>query len=169
MEPPPRCLSSGPSPAKPPVVDFRQRAAGPAGGFLLPRRSPQEPRRRERRTALWVRPAARRTPTFHQVMQFTLAGMSAQPSITQQLESARTPIVHTKLALSTAVLELTAFATNRREEGRVDNVIVTVRPLSAGRVWAEPLVLLKTRRTAITRNSGRVGTVYLTETRSAHP
>jgi hypothetical protein len=68
---------------------------------------------------------------FSTVCTFSLAGMQEDRIERQWLESASTPIVHTLIDRPTAQLELIAFASRRKEEGRVDNVLMVVTPQSA--------------------------------------
>ncbi|MGA3324747.1 MAG: hypothetical protein ABSF45_09755 [Terriglobia bacterium] len=92
---------------------------------------------------------------FPQIVEFSLLGMESDQVGTQRLESPGIPIIHTRIDRPEAFLELTTFATRRPAEGRVDNVILEVRPRMAGALTAVPLVLLKTRREAkLQTNSG---------------
>ena len=65
---------------------------------------------------------------FGTVCTFSLAGMQDDRVTRQWLESPRIPIVHTLIERPAATLELVAFATRHAQEGRVDNVLMTVRP-----------------------------------------
>jgi hypothetical protein len=98
---------------------------------------------------------------FPNVVQFSLAGMDREPETEQRLEAPGVPIVHTRVGRSEAFLELITFATNRAGEGRVDNVILLVRPRSKRMVHAAPVVFLKTRRTAVVKNAGASASVFL--------
>lgn len=57
---------------------------------------------------------------------FSLAGMQDDHVARQWLEAPGAPIVHTLVERPAATLELTAFATRHANEGRVDNVLMTV-------------------------------------------
>jgi hypothetical protein len=83
---------------------------------------------------------------FPEVVEFTLEGMEANHVRWQQVEAPGVPVVHTRLDRSEAFLELTTFATRREREGRVDNVILEVRPRALHSLHAVPLVTLRTRR-----------------------
>lgn len=63
---------------------------------------------------------------FATVCTFSLAGMQDDQVARQWLEAPRIPIVHTLIERTTATLELTAFATRHANEGRVDNVLMTI-------------------------------------------
>jgi hypothetical protein len=64
---------------------------------------------------------------FSTVCTFSLAGMQEDRVVRQWLESPSVPIVHTLIDRPTAEFELAAFATRREDEGRVDNVLLTIR------------------------------------------
>jgi hypothetical protein len=65
---------------------------------------------------------------FATVCTFSLAGMQDDRVERQWLEAASVPVVHTLISRSTATLELVAFATRHGDEGRVDNVLMTIAP-----------------------------------------
>jgi hypothetical protein len=65
---------------------------------------------------------------FATVCTFSLAGMQDDRVVRQWLEAPQVPIVHTLMERPMASLELTAFATRHGNEGRVDNVLITVLP-----------------------------------------
>lgn len=79
---------------------------------------------------------------FGTIVEFTLAGMGQDTWHEQRMESAGVPIVHTRLERAGAQIELTAFATRREGEGRVDNVLMEIHP-KAGEVIASPLVRIR--------------------------
>ncbi|MEK7406127.1 MAG: hypothetical protein AAB225_13555 [Acidobacteriota bacterium] len=83
---------------------------------------------------------------FPVTVEFSAGGMEADRLSRQRLEAPGVPIVHTRIDRPEAYLELTTFATNRAEEGRVDNVILEVRPRTRPRVRAVPLVTVRTRQ-----------------------
>src|SRR6266480_2960777 len=68
---------------------------------------------------------------FGTVCAFSLAGMQDDRVVRQWIEAPGIPIVHTLIERPTANLELTAFATRHGNEGRVDNVLMTIRPKQA--------------------------------------
>jgi hypothetical protein len=88
---------------------------------------------------------------FPQIMQFSLAGMDADPTFEQTIESPGVPVVHTRIVRSAAVLELIAFATKRPGEGRVDNVLAIVTPRVKRSLLAAITVSVKTRRQGFAR------------------
>lgn len=79
---------------------------------------------------------------FGTIVEFTLAGMGQDAWIDQQMESPATPIVHTRLKRGAASIELISFATQREEEGRVDNVQMEVRT-EAKAIIASPLIRIR--------------------------
>jgi len=80
---------------------------------------------------------------FAAIVEFSVAGMESDRLVKQSLESPSVPIVHTVLERPTLTIELTAFATNRPQEGRVDNVIAEFRARTAA-VRAVPTVSIAT-------------------------
>src|SRR5438105_4720121 len=80
---------------------------------------------------------------FATVCTFSLAGMQDDRIVPQWLEAPNIPIVHTLIDRPTATLELIAFATRHRNEGRVDNVLMTIFPKQVP-VAAIPRIHLRT-------------------------
>src|SRR5208282_673915 len=76
------------------------------------------------------------------------------------LESPGVPIVHTRIDRPEGILELTTFATNLPEEGRVDNVIMEVVPGTAGQVHAVPQVSIKSESPLTLEESGGASAIY---------
>ncbi len=98
---------------------------------------------------------------FPLVVEFGLGGMERAAIGRQRLEAPGTPIVHTRLDYAEAFLELTTFATNLPEEGRVDNVLLEVRPRTRERIHAVPRLTLVTRREARVSNREGIGIASL--------
>ena len=63
---------------------------------------------------------------FGTVCTFSLAGMQDDHIARQWIEDPLIPIVHTLIERPTATLELISFATRHAQEGRVDNVLLTI-------------------------------------------
>ena len=99
---------------------------------------------------------------FPLVVEFGLNGMDRASAGRQWLESPGAPIVHTRLDYPEAFVELTTFATNLPDEGRVDNVLMQVVPRTQGRIHAVPRVTLNTRREAKVDRADGIGVVSLT-------
>lgn len=76
---------------------------------------------------------------FGTIVEFSLAGMGRDAWREQRMEAPGVPIVHTRLERAAASFDLIAFATRREGEGRVDNVLMEIRP-KAGEVLAAPMV-----------------------------
>ena len=83
---------------------------------------------------------------FPEVVEFSLEGMETNEVKSQKLNDPNVPIVYTRIDRPAAFLELTAFATNRADEGRVDNVILEVAPRTRHALHAVPLVTIRTKR-----------------------
>lgn len=98
----------------------------------------------------------RKIQYFPYTVEFSLRGMDQDRVVLQKLESPSVPIVHTRIERPEAWLELTTFATNLAAEGRVDNVILEVRPKSARQALASPVLRLRTRQTATVNNRTEV-------------
>jgi len=97
---------------------------------------------------------------FPTVVEFSLAGMEADRVISQRLESPGIPIVYTQIERPTVTLQLITFATNRKDEGRVDNVVVAVRPKTKSPIHHQILVRITTRTDLSVRPSGFAGLVH---------
>ncbi len=82
---------------------------------------------------------------FGTVCTFSLAGMQDDRVVRQWLEDPKVPIVHTLIDRPAATLELTAFATRHGNEGRVDNVLLTILPKDS-KVAAIPRLHVRTCR-----------------------
>jgi hypothetical protein len=80
---------------------------------------------------------------FTAIVEFSVHGMEEDRILTQRLESPRTPVIHTLIDRPSLQIELIAFATNRPQEGRVDNVIMELRGKGKGEVRAVPLMTVK--------------------------
>ena len=94
-------------------------------------------------------------------VEFSLLGMEPDVVAEQRLEAPEIPVVHTRIERPEAWLELTTFATNRAGEGRVDNVIIEVRPRTATRVYAIPVIAVKAKREVNVRAEGAGSAVSL--------
>jgi hypothetical protein len=94
-------------------------------------------------------------------VEFSLLGMEPDVVAEQRLEAPEIPVVHTRIERPEAWLELTTFATNRAGEGRVDNVIIEVRPRTATRVYAIPVIAVKAKREVNVKAEGAGSAVSL--------
>ncbi len=98
---------------------------------------------------------------FAHIVEFSARGMEPDTVGDQHLEAPGVPIVHTRIDRPEAFLELTAFATNRPGEGRVDNVVLAVRPRTRHAIHAAPLLRVSTRHALAVRNEEDIGRVHL--------
>src|SRR5208282_1089269 len=64
---------------------------------------------------------------FTTFIEFSLAGLQDDKILRQWIEAPGIPIVHTLIDRPAATLELTAFATRHASEGRVDNVLLSIK------------------------------------------
>ena len=82
---------------------------------------------------------------FGTVVEFSLAGFQDDKILRQWVESPAVPIVHTLIDRPDATFELIAFATRHAGEGRVDNVLLSIKSKSkTGRVAVVPKVHIRT-------------------------
>ncbi|MGA8538472.1 MAG: hypothetical protein WB566_03185 [Terriglobales bacterium] len=86
---------------------------------------------------------------FGTVVQFSLAGFPGDKILRQWIEGPAVPIVHTLIDRPTAMFELIAFATRHPGEGRVDNVLLSIKSKSkseskTGRVAVVPKIRIRT-------------------------
>ncbi|MGO8785862.1 MAG: twin-arginine translocation signal domain-containing protein [Terriglobia bacterium] len=80
---------------------------------------------------------------FSEVVGFSVLGMEHDRVQYQRLEGLGVPIVHTRIDRPEGFVELTTFATNMPEEGRVDNVILDVVAATEKEVHAVPQIIIK--------------------------
>lgn len=64
---------------------------------------------------------------FATVITFSLAGMQDDKVVKQWIENPGMPIVHTLIDRPAATMELTSFASRHAGEGRVDNVLISIK------------------------------------------
>jgi hypothetical protein len=81
---------------------------------------------------------------FATVCTFSLAGMQDDRIVRQWLEAQNIPLVHTLIERPAATLELTAFATRHGNEGRVDNVLLSILPKDLRAISGIPRVHFRT-------------------------
>ncbi|MGB6386063.1 MAG: hypothetical protein WBD25_07660 [Terriglobales bacterium] len=82
---------------------------------------------------------------FGTVVKFSLAGFQDDKILRQWIESPAIPIVHTVIDRPAATFELIAFATAHPGEGRVDNVLLSIKSKSkTGRVAIVPKIRIRT-------------------------
>src|ERR1700687_2199229 len=88
---------------------------------------------------------------FGMVIEFSLAGFQDDKILRQWIESPAVPIVHTLIDRPAATFELIAFATRHAGEGRVDNVLLSIKSkseskskLKTGRVGVVPKIHIRT-------------------------
>jgi hypothetical protein len=96
---------------------------------------------------------------FALVAEFSLLGMEPDVIRSQRLEGPNVPVVHTRLDRPDAYLEMTTFSSREPGEGRVDNIILEVRPKEAEQIDAVPLVNLRSRKSVKRDGSGTPGSV----------
>jgi len=79
---------------------------------------------------------------FHRRFSFGLCGMQPVKSVTQKMEAPSVPILQTTFEQADTQLTLTTFATHSADEGRVDNVLIEVRPLHQHSINVSPFMLV---------------------------
>ncbi len=80
---------------------------------------------------------------FGTVVEFSLAGFQDDKILRQWIESPAVPIVHTLIDRPAATFELIAFASRHGGEGRVDNVLLSIKS-KRGRVAVVPKIHIRT-------------------------
>ncbi len=80
---------------------------------------------------------------FATLIDFSLAGFQDDKVLRQWIESPGIPIVHTLIDRPAATLELIAFATRHAGEGRVDNVLLSIKS-KKGSIAVIPKVHIRT-------------------------
>ena len=107
--------------AAPPAIDFRYSPLTSQAAFCFP----DDPRKSlvsNQGELLYGHPGKGNAEFFPITVGFELNGMESARVVSQTMESAQIPIVHTKLEKPGAALELKTFAT---DSPRVDNVILS--------------------------------------------
>lgn len=87
-------------------------------------------------------------PEPNEIFQPTLLGMEQDRLVRQWLDAPGVPIIHTHLDRAQVEVELISFATNRPDEGRVDNVILKVTPKTLSSLVVGPALAFYSRRQA---------------------
>jgi hypothetical protein len=116
----------------------------------------------------FINPPMAGMENFATICTFSFAGMQDDRVFSQWLEAPHIPIVHTLIERPSATLELMAFATRHANEGRVDNVLMTILAKHAP-VAAIPRIHVRTclslRQTsgppAIAINEANTSTLFL--------
>ena len=80
---------------------------------------------------------------FGTVIEFSLAGFEDDKVVKQWIEAPGVPIVHTIIERPAARFELIAFASRHESEGRVDNVLLSVRS-KQGNIAVAPKTHIRT-------------------------
>ncbi len=80
---------------------------------------------------------------FSTLIEFSLAGFQDDKVLRQWIDAPGVPIVHTLIDRPAATLELTAFATRHASEGRVDNVLLSIKS-KKGAVAVVPNIHIRT-------------------------
>jgi len=81
---------------------------------------------------------------FATVVEFSLAGFQDDKVVRQWIEAPGVPIVHTLVERPAATFELIAFASRHGDEGRVDNVLMSIKSKGAS-VAVGPKVHIRSR------------------------
>lgn len=158
----PQVLAAG-SPAEAAAIDFRYAPLNSQTAYCFPDDHAKSLVGDRGELRYGHSPRTRPLYYFTEVVEFGLLGMESNKLVSQRLESPGTPIVHTRFERPEAYLDLITFATNERGEGRVDNVILEVRPKSARRLRAAAQVRIQTAKEIAMRDDGgatqvRIGT-----------
>ncbi len=97
---------------------------------------------------------------FGAIVEFTLAGMPRGQWVKQWMEAPGVSILHTLIEQPNAYMELIAFATRRAAEGRVDNVLMEIRPKTVD-VNASPRLRIRSCNAyRLGANTGLANNIY---------
>ena len=88
---------------------------------------------------------------FRMIAEFSLLGMEPDVVRIQKVEAPGIPIVHTRIDRPEAYLQMTVFSSREQGEGRVDNVLLEIKPRTAKEVAIMPIIVIKTGRAVKTR------------------
>lgn len=97
---------------------------------------------------------------FGTIVEFTLAGMGRDTWLHQHMEAPGIPIAHTLIERPTANMELITVATRREGEGRVDNVLMEIRPKSGGVIAAPRVLIRSSKQYKLGANTGSANNLY---------
>src|ERR1700741_3876733 len=79
------------------------------------------------------------------IVSFGLHGKDPGVYINQKLESPSIPIITTDLGWNDVVMQLTSFATNDKDEGRIDNLLIEIRSKENNEVTVTPEILIASK------------------------
>lgn len=139
--------SPAPTPA-PPVaddpadaipIDFRYAPVFRQTAYCFPD-DPYKSVMNEKGTLFYGYDREKQIDYFPLIVNFALAGMKHASVASQTLESPSVSILRTVLERADATMTLTTFATNNSDEGRVDNVLIEIRPRKSDQVNVAPVV-----------------------------
>jgi hypothetical protein len=120
-------------------IDFRYAPAFRQTAYCFPD-DPHKSVMNEKGTLLYGYDRDRQIDYFPLIINFALGGMHPATFVEQTLESPSVPIVRTTLQRVDATMLLTTFATRNPGEGRVDNVLIEIRPRGSASVRVSPVV-----------------------------
>jgi len=149
-----------PSHAEPPAIDFRYAPHYWQTAFCFPN-DPNKSLIGERGELRYGYTKGSGIYCFSETVAFSLLGCEPDVVTSQEVESPAVPVIHTRIDREQAFLEIITFATDRPDEGRVDNVIMEIRPKTKTSVHAAPLVTLTTTHKPLMREIGKFSAVTL--------
>jgi len=130
-------IAEDPAAATP--IDFRYSPAFRQTAYCFPD-DPYKSVMNEKGTLLYGYDRDKQIDYFPLIINFALGGMKPASFVEQTLESSAVPIVRTTLQRADASMLLTTFATRNPAEGRVDNVLIEIRPTGSASVHVSPAV-----------------------------
>ncbi len=83
---------------------------------------------------------------FAEKVWFGLKGTPKGEYVEQKIESAGIPIYTTMLKFPDAQMKIITFATNHKDEGRVDNVLVEITPTGKAEFECTPIITVATKQ-----------------------
>ena len=83
---------------------------------------------------------------FSEIVSIGIKGENAGTYLHQEMETAGIPIIRTRIGWHFVEVRLTSFATNDKEEGRVDNLIVEIYPKENNDIDCTPEVVVNSKK-----------------------
>jgi hypothetical protein len=104
---------------------------------------------------------------FATAVEFSLAGFQDDKVVRQWIEAPGVPIVHTLIERPGATFELIAFASRHGDEGRVDNVLMSIQSKGAVVAVVPKVHIRSCEKLELEDYNGSVATVISHESKSA--
>jgi hypothetical protein len=91
---------------------------------------------------------------FAEIVGVGIKGETEGIYLEQTMESPSIPIIHTKLGWTNVDVHLTSCATNRKDEGRVDNLLIEIIPKGNAEIECTPEIILNSKKDFVLNTDG---------------